>query len=48
LGGFTGLLSNCLSINPKLPCIALRAKNSAGDVSLWVLAKPGDPKGYIR
>jgi hypothetical protein len=48
LGRFTGLLSNCLSVNPKLPCIALRAKNSAGDVFVWVLAKPGDPKGYIR
>lgn len=48
LGGYTGLLSNCLSVNPKLPCIALRAKNAAGDVSVWVLAKPGDPKGYIR
>jgi hypothetical protein len=47
-GGFTGSLANCLSVNPRLPCIALRAKDRDGDVSLWVLAKPGDPKGYVR
>lgn len=47
-GGFTGLLANCLSVNPRLPCIALRAKDRDGDVSVWVLAKPGDPKGYVR
>ena len=44
---FTGNLPNCLSKDPTLPCILLRTKNSAGDVSMYVIAKPGDPKGYI-
>lgn len=46
-GTFTGNLPNCLTKNPTLPCILLRTKNGAGDVTLHVIAKPGDPKGYV-
>jgi Bacterial Ig-like domain (group 1) len=46
--GFTGLLPECLSKNPTLPCVLpVIVKASAATASVYVLAPAGDPKGFI-
>ncbi len=46
--GFTGLLPNCLSIRPTLPCVLPAiAKRNAPTITVYVLAPAGDPKAFI-
>ncbi len=45
LGGFTGLLPNCLVWRPTLPC-AFPPVSQGGTSTVWVLAPAGDPKMY--
>lgn len=46
--GFTGLLPNCLSIRPTLPCVLPAiAKRNAPTITVYILAPAGDPKAFI-
>jgi hypothetical protein len=45
IAGYSGVLPDCLSLRPTLPCVSPTVKK-AGVRTIWILAPAGDPHGY--
>lgn len=46
--GFTGILPNCVSTKPTLPCVLpVIVKKTAPTANVYILAPAGDPKAFI-